>query len=83
MMHTTKVFNNGNSQAVRIPREFRFEQDEVYISKIGSAVVIFQRGDRYAVLMESLAEFTDDYLKDGRPTQALPNERVLFDWGIC
>jgi len=78
-MLTTRVFNDGNGQAVRIPEEFRFEQDEVFISKIGSAVVIFQREDRYAVLMESLADFTGDYLKEGRPTQALQGKRALSD----
>ncbi|MCL2026439.1 MAG: AbrB/MazE/SpoVT family DNA-binding domain-containing protein, partial [Leptospirales bacterium] len=57
-MLTTKIFNNGNSQAIRIPKEYRFEQDEVFISKIGSALVIFQHNDRLAVLMESLNEFT-------------------------
>ena len=78
-MLTTKIFNNGNSQAIRIPKEYRFEQDEVFISKIGSALVIFQHNDRLAVLMESLNEFTDDFLKDGRPTELLQKERESFD----
>jgi len=78
-MLITKIFNNGNSQAIRIPKEYRFEQDEVFISKIGSALVIFQHNDRLAVLMESLNEFTDDFLKDGRPAELLQNERELFD----
>lgn len=78
-MLTTKVFNNGNSQAIRIPKEYRFEQDEVIINKVGSAVIIFQRNDRFAVLMESLNEFTSDFLEDGRPTQLFQNERESFD----
>jgi len=53
-MMTTKIFNNGNSQAVRIPKEYRFEQEDVIISKVGSAVLLYQRGDRLSVLMESL-----------------------------
>ena len=75
-MLTTKIFTSGNSQAVRIPKEYRFEQDEVFISKIGSAVVIFQGDDRFAVLMESLNEFTADFLENGRPAQLSQNERV-------
>ena len=78
-MLTTKVFNNGNSQAIRIPKEYRFEQEEVFIQKIGSAVVIFQHNDRFSILMESLNEFTADYLEDGRPTQPFQSERMSFD----
>ena len=76
---TTKIFNNGNSQAIRIPKEYRFEENEVFISKIGSALVIYPHNDRFAVLMESLHEFTDDFLEDGRPTELLQNERETFD----
>lgn len=72
-MLTTKVFTSGNSQAIRIPKEYRFVDEEVCISKVGSAVVIYQVNDRYAVLMESLNDFTDDFLSEGRPSQ-LPQE---------
>ena len=78
-MQITRVFNNGNSQAVRIPKEYRFEQEDVFINKIGSAVVVYQRTDRFAVLMESLSEFTPDYLEGGRPEQNPVQERELFD----
>jgi antitoxin VapB len=77
-MQTTKIFKNGNSQAVRIPMEYRFEQDEVFINKIGSAVVIYSHNDRFAVLMESLNEFTSDFLEDGRPEQLTQSERESF-----
>ncbi len=39
-MKTAKLFMNGRSQAVRLPKEFRFEGDEVYIKKIGASVVL-------------------------------------------
>ena len=74
-MPTTKIFTSGNSQAIRIPKEYRFEDDEVNICKVGSAIIIFQCNDRFAVLMESLNEFTDDFLSDGRPTQLIQAER--------
>ena len=66
-MLMTKTFNSGNSQAIRIPKEYRLDDEEVIISKVGSAIIIFQQKDRLAVLMESLNEFTDDFLSDGRP----------------
>ena len=77
-MLTAKIFTNGNSQAIRIPKEYRFEDDEVIIRKVGSAVILFQRNDRFAVLMESLNEFSDDFLPGGRPAQLTQAERVSF-----
>jgi len=78
-MMTTKIFNNGNSQAVRIPKEYRFEQEDVIISKIGSAVILYQRSDRLSVLMESLNDFTDAFLADGRPEQLPQTNREILD----
>ena len=78
-MLKTKTFNSGNSQAIRIPKEYRLDDDEVIISKVGSAIIIFQQKDRLAVLMESLNEFTDDFLSDGRPEQVLQSERAAFN----
>ena len=48
-------------------------------NKVGSALVIFQHNDSLAVLMESLNEFTDDFLKDGRQSELPQNEREIFD----
>lgn len=45
-MQFARLFNNGNSQAVRLPKEFRFEGDEVVIRKVGSAVILLPK--RYA-----------------------------------
>ena len=78
-MLTTKVFTNGNSQAIRIPKEYRFDDDEVCICKVGSAIVLFQRSDRFSILMESLNEFTEDFLSDGRPAQLIHADRESFD----
>ena len=78
-MQTTKIFANGNSQAIRIPKEYRFEDDEVIINRVGSAIIIYQRNDRLDVLMESLNGFTDDFLQDGRPSQLTQAERTSFD----
>ena len=40
-METAKIFQNGQSQAVRLPRQFRFACDRVAIKKVGNAVVLF------------------------------------------
>ena len=40
---TAKLFRNGASQAVRLPKEFRFDGDEVCIKRIGTALLLYQR----------------------------------------
>ena len=39
-MQTARIFNNGNSQAVRLPKEFRFDEDEVIIKKVGNMIIL-------------------------------------------
>ena len=78
-MLITKAFLSGNSQAVRIPKECRLPEGELCISKIGSALIIFPSADRLSVLMESLSEFTDDFMSDGRPGQTTQDERVVLE----
>jgi antitoxin VapB len=39
-MKTAKIFRNGQSQAVRLPKDFRFEDDEVFIKEVGSVVLL-------------------------------------------
>ena len=53
---TTKVFNNGNSQAVRIPAEFRLDTDRVSISRneSGDLVIHPLRAERGAALLDAL-----------------------------
>jgi antitoxin VapB len=75
-MDTAKVFANGRSQAVRLPKEFRFNTDEVYVTRLGSAVVLIPKGDSWSVLFDSLAGFSDDFL-DRREQPVRPQERDL------
>ena len=61
-MKTAKLFQNGQSQAVRLPKEFRFEGDEVFIKKSGSAVVLMPLVNSWDSLLRSLDKFTKDYM---------------------
>lgn len=64
-MQTTKVFKSGNSQAVRLPKQFQFTGiEEVYIKKQGDAIILIPKEKRWDILFESLNEFSDDFLKD-------------------
>jgi antitoxin VapB len=65
-MFTTKVFKSGNSQAIRIPKEYHLDGGELYINKIGNAIIVFPKNDPWGLFKKSLTDFSDDYLKDGR-----------------
>ncbi len=60
-MNTAKVFQMGRSQAVRMPKEFRFGSKEVVINRIGDLLVLFPRGKGWEILEKSLDQFTDDF----------------------
>ena len=62
-MQTAKVFINGRSQAVRLPKDFRFSGDDVFINKIGKIVILIPKDDPWASLANSLDQFTADYME--------------------
>ena len=64
-MEVAKVFSNGGSQAVRLPKNCRFDQDEVLVNRIGSVVILMPKNDPWAPMMQSLDMFTEDFLGDG------------------
>jgi len=61
-MDRAKLFYNGRSQAVRLPREYRFAGDEVYIKKVGNAVVLIPKDKIWEVHEAGLNYFSDDYM---------------------
>lgn len=61
-MKTAKLFRNGDSQAVRLPREFRFAGSEVLIRRIGDAVVLLPKAKSWATLLASLDKFPADFM---------------------
>lgn len=64
-MEVARIFANGGSQAVRLPKNCRFEQDEVWVNRIGSVVILTPKDDPWASMLEGLNMFTDDFLADG------------------
>jgi len=65
-MHTARLFQNGRSQAVRLPKEYNFKGNDVLIQKVGEAVILFPRERAWETFMHGLNGFTDDFLKEGR-----------------
>jgi antitoxin VapB len=74
LMNTAKVFANGRSQAVRLPKEFQFTADEVYIHRVGGVVMLFPREEAWESLARSLEHFTEDFMAV-RDQGAAPEER--------
>lgn len=67
-MKTAKLFRNGQSQAVRLPKEFRFEGDKVFIKKEGNVVVLIPEKRSWDTLFRSLDKFSEDFMKErGQP----------------
>jgi antitoxin VapB len=74
---TTRVFKSGNSQAVRIPKEFQLDVKEVEIFSRDGELVIRPRRKNLLEVLDILAGFSDDFMKDGR--EDLPPQERNFD----
>lgn len=65
-MQTAKLFTNGRSQAVRLPKEYQFSGKDVFIQKVGDAVILIPREKSWEVFLHGLQNFSEDFMKDGR-----------------
>lgn len=73
MVQRAKLFLNGSSQAVRLPKEFRFPGNEVLIKREGKAVVLLPQENYWDSLIESLDRFTEDFME--QRSQPVDTER--------
>ena len=80
-MATAKIFENGRSQAVRLPKEYRFKENEIIINKIGDIVLLMPKNDEWKAFKQSLDLFSDDFMADGRSQNN--NETRESLWNIC
>jgi len=60
-LQTARLFPNGQSQAVRLPKDFRFEGEWVFIQRVGNAVVLLPQHAPWETLFSSFDLFTDDF----------------------
>ncbi len=75
-MQTTKVFQSGNSQAVRLPKEFQFKVKEVEIFRRGEEVVLRKKRKKsLADAFHALASLSDDFMQEGRQQPPLQKRR--------
>ena len=77
MMMTAKIFENGRSQAVRLPKACRFSSDEVMVNKIGDIVMLLPKTDNWDTFMEAIDLFSDDFMSEGRAEDLVQNRETL------
>ena len=65
-MMTAKVFENGRSQAVRLPKECRFNTDEVAVNKIGDIVLLIPKTSKWSSFMQAIDMFSEDFMNEER-----------------
>ena len=73
-METAKIFENGRSQAVRLPKKCRFNTDEVIVQQLGDAVILVPKESLWQTVMAGLDGLTSDVFADGRD-QGVQKER--------
>lgn len=73
-MNTAKIFVNGRSQAVRLPKEYRFEGSDVFIKKIDDVVMLIPRDKVWKTFRNSFSKFSDDLFLER--DDELPQERT-------
>ena len=77
-MKTAKLFKNGQSQAVRLPKEFRMTGTEVYIKKQGEAIVLLPKEKSWSPLFDSLNHFAKDFkMKRNQPSENQVRETMF------
>ena len=76
-MMTAKVFENGRSQAIRLPKECRFSSDEVMVNKIGDIVILLPKQNKWDSFMRAIDMFSDDFMADGRATDMVQEREEL------
>lgn len=74
---TAKLFENGRSQAVRLPKECQFCGDEVAVNKIGDIVILMPKDNKWSGFLSSLGLFSEDFMKDGRGEDFLQERDAL------
>lgn len=76
-MMTAKLFENGRSQAVRLPKEYRFSGEEVAINKIGDIVFLMPKDNKWAGFLSSFSLFSEDSMEEGREEPQVQERDIL------
>lgn len=78
-MMTTKVFQNGNSQAIRIPQDMRTDKKDYCINKIGDIYIAYPSDNPWAPVLQVIGTFPEDYMssREQPAWSDVPNREVM------
>jgi len=76
-MSTAKIFKSGNSQALRLPKEFQFDVPEVEIFRRGDEIIIRKKLKNLARVFELLTGMSDDFMESGRSQPSVEDREQL------
>jgi antitoxin VapB len=65
-MQTARLFTNGRSQAVRLPKDYQFNGENVYIQKLGDAIILVPFDKEWETFLHGLNSFSDDFMSEER-----------------
>jgi antitoxin VapB len=76
-MDTAKLFQSGNSQAIRLPKAYRLPGKKVYLKRVGKGFLVLPEDSGWAPMIEAISEFDEDFMADrNQPPQ---QHRPEFD----
>ena len=76
-METAKIFENGRSQAVRLPKKFRFSGEEVLVQRLGNAVMLVPKEEVWETFLNGIRNFSSDFLEDGRFLEGQAEREIM------
>ncbi|WP_314731631.1 type II toxin-antitoxin system antitoxin VapB [Oribacterium parvum] len=76
-MLTAKVFKNGGSQVIRLPKECRISSDEVMVNKIGDIDILLPKQNKWDSFMKAIEMFSDDFMADGRARDKVQENELI------
>lgn len=77
-METVNLFQDGQSQVVRLPEKYRFDGEKVIIKRVGNAIVLLPYEDPWSTLFDSLENFSDDFMECDRQQPEHQVRETLF-----
>ena len=80
-MMTAKIFKNGRSQAVRLPKECRFNTEDVAVNRVGDIVMLIPMDNKWDNFIQAIDMFTEDFMENGRENQLIQEREEI--WDIC
>lgn len=76
-MQTVKVFQSGNNQAIKIPKEYAISDKELFIHKVGKSIILTSKDDIWSSFENSISNFSDDLFSTGREQPEIQEREIL------